>query len=133
MEEGLGFSPQYEIRNQVEDADASQDYIIDIPNQYKIGRILPPNKLGSFHFFSSRSFEFIVYQIQKVHNAFKPFLWVYSDINTNKFTIISFYTSYNIYIYADIESNMYIIEFINVNMSEEIFSKIYKELVIKII
>jgi hypothetical protein len=108
------------------------DFIINIPRSYKSG-ILILEKLGPLNISTTRSFESIISVIQKIHDNFKPFLWLHFDPqNENILTATCLHMSYKIYIYIDIESNIYIIDLVNVNMLEDVILKVFSELVIKI-
>ena len=95
----------------------------------KTGRLLLPNNIGKLNLSTTRSFESIISVLQKIHNEFSPFLWLHSDpLDQNVYTVTCVFMSYKIYIYTDIESNMYIIELINVNMAADIIENIFKQL-----
>jgi hypothetical protein len=105
------------------------DFIINIPISIKKGKMLP-NELGKYNFMTIKSFDYIVENIEKIHKKLKPFLWIYqnpSDIGS--FTVSSFHMSYKIHIYADVESDAYIVEIINVNMYYNILADVFKQLV----
>jgi hypothetical protein len=104
------------------------DYVINISESYKSGIAFPEN-LGAFNYSTTRSFESIIKVIKKIHENFKPLLWLHFDPqNKNILTATCLHMSYKIYIYNDIESNMYIIDFVNVNMLEDIFSRVFTDL-----
>jgi len=108
------------------------DFVINIPGSYKSGLLILEN-LGPFNFSTTRSFESIIRVIQKIHENFKPFLWLHFDPqNKNILTVTCLHMSYKIYIYADLESDMYIIDLVNVNMLEDVFSRVFAELGTKI-
>lgn len=88
-----------------------------------------PAKLGPYNISTTKSFEYIIQVIQKIHENFKPFLWLHFDpLNQNILTTTCLHMSYKIYIYVDLESNMYVIEMVNVNMLEDVFTRVWNEL-----
>jgi hypothetical protein len=109
-----------------------QDFIINIPistKKCKIGKMLP-NKLGEYSFMTTKSFEFIIKKIEKIHNQLKPLLWLCPNSSEiGSFTVSSFHMSYKIYIYVDVESDAYIVEIININMYDNILTDVFKQLV----
>jgi hypothetical protein len=114
-----------------EESNSPNDFIINIPGFVKTGMILPPNKLGTYSCVSLKSFESIIMQIQKIHSLYCPLIWLHSDSydpNTFTVTTLGIATSYKIYVYADIESDTYIVELININMPENIILSIFKKI-----
>lgn len=106
--------------------------VINIPES-KVGCLLPPNNIGRLHLYTSKSFNVIVSIFKKIHKDFSPFLWLHIDpLDQNIFTITCLHMSYKIYIYADIESDMFIVEIINVNMIENIVNNVYTQLQLKL-
>jgi len=103
-----------------------------MPVSFKTG-ISIPEKLGLFNISTTRSFESIISVIQKIHEKFKPFLWLHFDPqNQNILTATCLHMSYKIYIYIDIESDMYVIDIVNVNMLEDVVFRVFTELNTKI-
>jgi len=128
MEEGL-YKPEEVLYEPEEVLYEPRDYIINIGDVSNLGRILPPNKLGVYSHTSSRCFDFIISQIQKIHLFYKPLLWIRADsFDSNTFTVTTLGFRYKIYIYVDIESDTYIVEFVNVNMPEHVISNIFEKL-----
>jgi hypothetical protein len=128
LESGL-YKAEKESLYQAEKEDLYRDYIINIREVCKLGRVLPPNQLGVYSHISSRSFDFIISLIYKIHLFYKPFLCIYLDsFDPNTFTVSTLGLSYKIYIYADIESDTYIVEFVNINMLEHVISIIFEKL-----
>ncbi len=114
--------------------EGNNDYVIDIvsPKHYKSGMSVPVD-LGLYNISTTRSFESIIQLIQKIHVNFKPFLWLHFDPqNANILTATCLHMSYKIYIYVDLESDMYVIELVNVNMLDDVFLRVWMDLQIKI-
>jgi len=108
--------------------EGESDFIIDIAETFKSDILIPTN-LGPQHIFTTRSFESIIQVIQKIHNDLRPFVWLHFDpLNKNILTTTCLYMSYKIYIYFDLESDMYIVDLINVNMIDSVFSRVWIEL-----
>lgn len=106
-----------------------ESYSITIPGVYKSGCVLPPDKFGTRSCVSYKSFEYIAKQIQKIHLNYSPFLWIKPDLDDpGTFVVKSFYTSYKIHIYADLESDTYIVGIINTNMPEHVVSSIFESI-----
>lgn len=112
--------------------EGNESFVINIPGCSKYGMAVPTN-LGNYHLSTTRSFESIIGQIQKIHTHFKPFIWLHYDpLDQNILTVRCLHMSYRIYIYVDLESDMYIIDLVNINMLDDIFFRVWNEMKIRL-
>jgi len=85
-----------------------------------------PLNISVYNFTSNKNYESIKNIILKIHSNYSMFLnCKQKENNIFCFEITCFNFKYIINIYKDIESNFFVIEFININMIENIFKLLF--------
>jgi hypothetical protein len=118
------------IKTQLFEDYESHSIYINIDNYDYIDNIkLIPDTLSKYHFITTKNYDFIKLCILQIHSEYSLFLNCKQKNNDIYcFEVNIFNYKYNINIYKDIESKTFIIEFININMLEDIFKLIFKKI-----
>jgi len=109
----------------------SQSIYINIDDDYNyIDKIkLIPEILNKYNFNTNKNYDFIKLCILQIHSEYSLFLnCKQKDDDIYCFEVNIFNHKYLINIYKDIESRTFTIEFININMLEDIFKLIFKKI-----
>jgi hypothetical protein len=88
-----------------------------------------PNILSKYNFITTKNYDFIKLCILQIHSEYSLFLnCKQKDNDIYCFEVNIFNHKYLINIYKDIESKTFIVEFININMLEDIFKLMFNKI-----